>query len=149
MQSRWLLQAVEYLGPPPYTAEYADEIRAIFANAATFGQGSRWTPTPLKWVAYVRCDDWDGRCRKSPNKKAYTVNRMGDKDADVPNEDDHHRRDTSTPTITFCPTFFRLQSLAEQIRKHKNEKDITVKYNLEYYISRGTLTFPFESTACL
>lgn len=33
--------SVEYVGPPAFSADYVDEIRGVFSNAATFSQGSK------------------------------------------------------------------------------------------------------------
>lgn len=138
--------AVEYLGPPVYTDDYKDEIISIFKNAATFGQGSRWTPTPLKWDAYVRCDNWKGNCNTS-GVKAYTENHMTDPNGKKPESD--HERDTSTPVINFCPRWFKMGTLAEKIAENKN-KENSQKYNLDYYVNnRGlccfTLRFPYSN----
>jgi hypothetical protein len=129
--------AVEYLGPPAYTSDYADEIRQVFENAATFGQGSKWTPTPLKWDAYVRCDDWRRRCGR-PGVRAYTTNHMTDPNGKKPASD--HERDTSTPVMNLCPSFFKMDTFTEKIAQNKN-KEISQKYNLEYYFVNRGLSF--------
>lgn len=128
--------AVEYLGPPVFTEKYQDSIRNVFKNAATFGQGSSWTPTPLKWDAYVRCDDWKKRCHIQ-GTKAYTSNHMTDPSGETPRT--HLEREHSTPVINFCDAFFRMDSLADKIEAMKN-RPIAQKYNLDWYVfNRGKL----------
>lgn len=92
--------SVEYFGPPAFSADYVDEIRGVFSNAATFSQGSKWVPTPLKWDAYVRCNDWKGDCN-TYGVAAYNVNKMGTPEGKNAKSDDERER--STPVMNFFP----------------------------------------------
>ncbi|KAH8707178.1 hypothetical protein GQ44DRAFT_777468 [Phaeosphaeriaceae sp. PMI808] len=121
--------AIEYLGPPAYTEAYEDTIRQVFKHTAGFGQGSVWVPSPFKWVAYVRCDDWRKRCGKL-GVKAYTENHMGDPNSKEPGRGNHHEHDTSTPVINFCPGFFRMNTFAEKVQQNENA-EIAQKYNVD------------------
>jgi hypothetical protein len=125
--------AVEYLGPPVYTGPHQDDIRNIFQNAATFSQGSKWTPTPFKWDAYVRCDDWRSKCHRL-GVDAYTGNYIGPPDFDngPKTPDSNQEHDQSTMVMNFCPSFFNLVSFGEIVSKWKDEQNY-IKYDLDWY----------------
>jgi hypothetical protein len=129
--------AVEYLGPPVHTEVYQDQYREIFRQASTFGQGSKWTPTPLKWKVYVRCDDWRNTCGSTAGTEAYTKNVVGEiRNAREPKSDAEHI--ASTPVINFCDGYFQAPSFQERVASRKNEANY-IKYNLDWYRdNRGT-----------
>jgi hypothetical protein len=133
--------SVEYFGPPAFSADSVDEIRGVFSNAAIFSQGSKWTPTPLKWDAYVRCNNWKGDCNIR-GVAAYNVNKKWTPEGKDAKSDDERER--STPVMNFCPMWFRLPSLTEKIAWNQNEK-IRLKYNLENYTSNRGMSHPETS----
>jgi hypothetical protein len=130
--------SVEYFGPPVFSEDYKDEIRGVFSNAATFSQGSKWTPTPFKWDAYVRCDNWKGNCN-TRGVAAYNVNKIGTPEGKDAKSDDERER--STPVMNFCPMWFRLPSLTEKIALNRDE-NIRFKYDLESYASNRGMSHP-------
>ena len=129
--------ALEFLGPPAWTEPHRSHVQGVFDNAGTFSQGSIGTPSWFKWDAYVRCDDWLGKCKNNPSAGAYTENRMGGPDGNRPKS--NSERASSTMIITYCDRFFAAKRLSDKIAENQNEATY-IKYNLDWYRENtGTL----------
>lgn len=60
---------------------------------------------------------------------------------------DNERMD-SYPVINFCPSYFAMRTFAQAVNENK-AKEITVKYNLEYYNSNIGTASPSLKTSWL
>lgn len=66
--------AIEFLGPPAALGDYKTNVKDIITRTATFGQAN--FGSVFGWNVYIRCNDPDKVCSKSPGRLAYTINKL-------------------------------------------------------------------------